>query len=123
MTDGDGGESGGGAMANWGNDLTLTSVVLTGNSSTASGGAILSQLAQWSGSLEIIDSEISDNTTGDEGGGIAHIDAGDLTITNSIISTTAHRNRACRPGDCRHRSEDGRGVGASDCGARDLRRH
>lgn len=85
----EGSENVGGAIANWYSDLTLTGVVLTSNSATGTsgrseGGAIISY--GWTASLEIIDSEISGNTSNDDGGGIAHIDAGDLTIINSVIS-------------------------------------
>jgi predicted outer membrane repeat protein/parallel beta-helix repeat protein len=83
--------SGGGAIFNRGNDLTLTSVVLTGNSTNGEGGAVLSRKPSSglgaTASLEIIDSEIIQNTaSNNDGGGIALIDTGDLTITNSIIS-------------------------------------
>jgi predicted outer membrane repeat protein len=88
----------GGAIANWGNDLTLSSVVLTGNETTGTGGAIHSQASaspntDSNAPLTIIDSAISDNTSSDEGGGIAHIDAGDLVVTDTIISGNQSANR------------------------------
>jgi predicted outer membrane repeat protein len=89
MTEGDGGSVGGGAIANWGNDLTLTSVFLTGNSTTAEGGAVLSKTPLsglgTTSSTEISDSEISGNTAGTYGGGITLYKVGDVTIMNSII--------------------------------------
>ncbi|HBU01031.1 MAG TPA: hypothetical protein DEB20_00395, partial [Acidimicrobiaceae bacterium] len=89
MTEGDGGSVGGGAIANWGNDLTLTSVFLTGNSTTAEGGAVLSKTPVsglgTTSSTEISDSEISGNTAGTYGGGITLYKVGDVTIMNSII--------------------------------------
>ena len=90
MTDGDGGSVGGGAIANWGNDLTLTRVVLSGNTTTGQGGAIQSALPYTglgaTASLEISDSEISGNTAGTYGGGIVLYKVGDVTIMNSSIS-------------------------------------
>ncbi|MSZ89882.1 MAG: hypothetical protein F2585_11115 [Actinobacteria bacterium] len=90
MTDGNGGKVGGGAIANWGNNLTLTSVVLTGNSTTAEGGAVLSKTPLsglgTTSSTEISDSEISGNTAGTYGGGITLYKVGDVTIMNSSIS-------------------------------------
>jgi predicted outer membrane repeat protein len=81
----------GGAIANWGNDLTLSSVVLTGNETTGTGGAIHSQISaspntDSNAPLTIIDSEISDNTAGESGGGLNLYGVGNVTITNTVVS-------------------------------------
>jgi predicted outer membrane repeat protein len=81
----------GGAIANWGNDLTLSSVVLTGNETTGTGGAIHSQISaspntDSNAPLTIIDSEISDNTAGESGGGLNLYKVGNVTITNTVVS-------------------------------------
>jgi predicted outer membrane repeat protein len=81
----------GGAIANWGNDLTLSSVVLIGNETTGTGGAIHSQYSaspntDRNAPLTIIDSEISDNTAGSSGGGLSLKEMGNVTITNTVIS-------------------------------------
>jgi len=91
MTDGYVGNNGeGGAIANWGNDLTLSSVVLTGNSASGDGGAIWSQSSASPNTdryapLTISDSEISENTASGYGGlGLNQV--GDVTITNTVVS-------------------------------------
>jgi predicted outer membrane repeat protein len=89
MTDGAAGT--GGAIANWGNDLTLSSVVLTGNEAIDTGGAIHSQISaspntDSNAPLTIIDSEISDNTAGESGGGLNLYEVGNVTITNTVVS-------------------------------------
>lgn len=81
----------GGAITNWGNDLTLSSVVLSGNETTGTGGAIHSQYSASQNTdryapLTIIDSEISDNTAGDAGGGLSLKEMGNVTISNTVIS-------------------------------------
>jgi len=89
MTDGYVGNNGeGGAIANWGNDLTLSSVVLTGNSATGDGGAIFSQGWQTGryAPLRIVDSEITDNSAGFVGGGLGLYQMGDVTITNTVVT-------------------------------------
>jgi len=92
MTDGASGT--GGAIANWGNDLTLSSVVLTGNEAIDTGGAIHSQPSaspntDSNAPLTIIDSEISDNTAGESGGGLNLYMVGNVTITNTVVSGNA----------------------------------
>ncbi|CAM8622757.1 Parallel beta-helix repeat [Acidimicrobiia bacterium] len=84
----------GGAIANWGNDLTLSSVVLTGNEAIGAGGAIhsapsISPNTDTNAPLTIIDSEISDNTAGGTGGGLNFYRVGNVTITNTVISGNA----------------------------------
>ena len=92
MTDGYVGNRGeGGAIANWGNDLTLSNVVLTGNEATGDGGAIWSQYSASSNTdryapLTIVDSEITGNSAGFAGGGLGLYQMGDVTITNTVVS-------------------------------------
>ncbi len=96
MTDGTDTSYGGGAIANWGNNLSITSSVLSGNVTSSQGGAILSAIPASglgaTASLEISDSEISGNTAGTYGGGIVLYKVGDVTITNSIISGNQSTN-------------------------------
>ena len=95
MTDGSSGV--GGAIVNWGNDLTLSSVVLTGNEATDDGGAIHNEIPG-SGNgryapLTIIDSEISNNTAVSNGGGFSVFFAGDVTITDTVVTGNTSDNR------------------------------
>lgn len=84
MTDGNTLYNGGAILSN-GNDLTLSKVVVTGNVSVGGGGGIVTGAGNGtSGSLMVIDSEISNNTSGADGGGIVH-GSGDLTIRNSTF--------------------------------------
>ena len=81
----------GGAIVNWGNDLTLSGVVLSGNTSVGGGGAIQSAKSSSPNTdryapLTIIDSEISQNTSDGNGGGLDLYFMGDTTITNTVIS-------------------------------------
>jgi len=97
LTDGnDTNTFGGGAIANWGNDLTLSSVVITGNESTVRGGGVFSAYpASGNGRtapVTIIDSEISNNTSASDGGGLAFYELGDVTITNTTISANTASN-------------------------------
>ena len=97
LTDGNATDQwGGGAVANWGNDLTLSSVVVTGNESAGRGGGVFSGFP-YSGNgrtapVTIIDSEISNNTSASDGGGLALYKLGDVTITNTTISANTASN-------------------------------
>jgi predicted outer membrane repeat protein len=85
LTDGSSGS--GGAIYSGGNDLTLSSVVITGNEASGKGGGIYSgDTPGRDAQLTIIDSEISDNTAAREGGGFRLYGVGDVTITNTVIS-------------------------------------
>lgn len=72
-------QTSGAALINYGN-LTLNNVTVTENSSEDWGGGIFSEETS---TLTLIDSEISNNTAGEDGGGIQNF--GDMTITNSLI--------------------------------------
>jgi hypothetical protein len=94
LTDGSTGYNGG-AILSTGNDLTLSSIVITGNASADEGGGVYSGDTGgnlYSGDtgrnaqLTIIDSEISDNTATYDGGGLKLHSVGDVTITNTVIS-------------------------------------
>jgi hypothetical protein len=94
LTDGSTGYNGG-AILSTGNDLTLSSIVITGNASADEGGGVYSgdlRGNSYSGDtgrnaqLTIIDSEISDNTATYDGGGLKLHSVGDVTITNTVIS-------------------------------------
>ena len=86
LTDGSTGYDGG-AILSTGNDLTLSSIVITGNESTDSGGGVYSGDSEGrNAQLTIIDSEISDNTATYDGGGLKLHSVGDVTITNTVIS-------------------------------------
>ena len=90
MTDGHATTTGG-AIANWGNGLTLSSVVLTGNESTGTGGAVHSGVsgspnADIHAPFTIIDSEISGNTAVVDAGGIRLNYIGDVSIVNTTFS-------------------------------------
>jgi len=81
----------GGAIVNWGNDLTLSGVVLSGNETNGRGGAIHSERSSSQNTdryapVTIIDSEISNNTSDGNGGGLDLYYTGDVTITNTVIS-------------------------------------
>jgi len=83
----DGRSTTGGAIFSKGIDLTLSSVVITGNEAAGRGGGVY--FADFEGrnpSLTIIDSEISDNTAGNDGGGLNLYSVGDVTITNTVVS-------------------------------------
>jgi hypothetical protein len=94
LTDGSTGYNGG-AILSTGNDLTLSSIVITGNASADEGGGVYSGDTGgnlYSGDtgrnaqLTIIDSEISDNAATYDGGGLKLHSVGDVTITNTVIS-------------------------------------
>lgn len=79
-------ETSGAAILNYG-DLTLNNVVVTENNSRYWGGGIFSES---SAALTLIDSEVSYNFAGQDGGGIQNF--GDLTLSNSLIQgNTADR--------------------------------
>jgi len=85
LTDGRSGN--GGAIFSKGIDLTLSSVVITGNEAARRGGGVyFADLENRNPTLTIIDSEISDNTAGNDGGGFSLYNAGDVTITNTVVS-------------------------------------
>ena len=85
MTDGQ--ATNGGAIFNGGNDLTLSSVVITGNEATGKGGGVYSgDGPDRDAPLTIIDSEISDNTAANDGGGLHLYGLGDVSITNTVFS-------------------------------------
>ncbi len=95
LTDGSTGYNGG-AILSTGNDLTLSSIVITGNASADEGGGVYSgdtggnlysgDSGGRNAQLTIIDSEISDNTATYDGGGLKLHSVGDVTITNTVIS-------------------------------------
>ena len=81
----------GGAIANFGNGLTLSGVVLTGNETTGTGGALHSGFSSSPNTdihapLTIIDSEISGNTAGGDGGGVKMYFIGDVSVVNTTFS-------------------------------------
>jgi predicted outer membrane repeat protein len=87
LTDGSSGSAGGGAIYSKGIDLTLSGVVITGNDSNYRGGGVyFGDLDGRNPSLTIIDSEISDNTAGNDGGGLFLYSVGDVSITNTVVS-------------------------------------
>ena len=86
MTDGSTGDAGGAILSN-GNDLTLSSVVITGNEANYRGGGVYFNDSEGRNpSFTIIDSEISDNTAGNDGGGFSFYNAVEVTITNTVVS-------------------------------------
>jgi hypothetical protein len=86
MTDGFSRQNGG-AIYSIGNDLTLSSVVITGNAASRAGGAVYSGDAKSRNApTTIINSEISNNTAATDGGGIDAYSVGDITITNTVIT-------------------------------------
>jgi predicted outer membrane repeat protein len=86
MTDGSTGDAGGAILSN-GNDLTLSSVVITGNEAEYRGGGVYFNDSEGRNpSFTIIDSEISDNTAGNDGGGFSFYNAVEVTITNTVVS-------------------------------------
>ncbi len=94
LTDGSSGSSGGGAIYSKGIDLTLSGVVITGNDSNYRGGGVyFGDLGGRNPSLTIIDSEISDNTAGNDGGGLSLYSVGDVTITNTVVSGNTSDDR------------------------------
>ncbi len=97
LTEGNSTETwGGGALVNWGNDLTLSSVVVTGNESVGRGGGVFSGYPTSgfgrTAPVTIIDSEISNNTSASDGGGLGFYSLGDVTITNTTISANTASN-------------------------------
>jgi len=91
LTDGSAGF--GGAIFNSGIDLTLSDLVISGNSATGVGGGISGTNVTNSGAgLTIIDSEISNNSSHGGGGGVYLYRVGDVTITNSVISGNTTEN-------------------------------
>ena len=87
MTDGSAVNSGG-AIFSRHSDLTLSGVIITGNTASNAGGGLYSgdSVAYGGAPVTIIDSEISNNTSGSNGGGISVYQAGDVTITNTVVS-------------------------------------
>jgi hypothetical protein len=74
---------GGGAIANWDENLTLDNVVISGNNASY-GGAVYHEGPD--GQLTIKNSEISDNIADLGGGGIAVNLSADLLIQDSVIT-------------------------------------
>ncbi len=78
----------GGAIYNVGATLTLTNLIITGNTASAGGG--LNNAASTSPSipstLTIINCEISDNTATSSGGGMQNFSTSTVTIENSTFS-------------------------------------
>lgn len=87
MTDGSAVNSGG-AIFSRHSDLTLSGVVISGNTAGQTGGGIYSgdAVAYGGAPFTIIDSEISDNTAVGVGGGLNVYQAGNVTITNTVVS-------------------------------------
>jgi predicted outer membrane repeat protein len=82
VTGGDVDGSGGGLLQDSTEPVTLTGATFTGNGATGSGGGIAT-----AGDLSVNGSTISDNSTGDDGGGIkVFTDAGTTTIDGSAIT-------------------------------------
>jgi Ca2+-binding RTX toxin-like protein len=73
--------TGGGISSDEGADLTLSKVVVSGNSSSLAGGGVLSA----DGTLRIENSTISGNSAATDGGGV-YVDNGGLVVRNSTIS-------------------------------------
>jgi len=89
MTDGSSVNGSGGAIFSRHSDLTLSGVIITGNTTGGSGGGLYSgdyTNAYGGAPVTIIDSEISDNTSTYGGGGLKFYQLGDVTITNTVIS-------------------------------------
>ncbi len=83
LTGGDVQQYGGGILAR--ENLFLRESIVDGNSSSSEGGGIFSfSAAGSSSSLIIVDSVVSDNATGYEGGGIRKV-IGDLTVGRSVV--------------------------------------
>ena len=83
LTGGDVQQYGGGILAR--GNLLFGESILDGNSSSSEGGGIFSfSAAGSSSSLIIVDSVVSDNATGYEGGGIRKV-IGDLTVGRSVV--------------------------------------
>ena len=72
----------GGAIYNLG-DLTLSSMVITGNTTTGFGGGVVSLTND---TLTVMDSTFSNNTSGNQGGAISVNGSQFLSITNSTFS-------------------------------------
>lgn len=82
LTGGNGSGTSGGAILNSG-DLTLSNMVITGNSSPSLGGGVWNGLSD---SLTVNNSSISNNTSTGNGGGIYTEDGSTLAVTNSVVS-------------------------------------
>jgi hypothetical protein len=84
----DGANASGGGIRDIGNvSLTLTNMVLTGNSATADGGGVSTEntvSTPWK--LIITNSTISNNHAGDAGGGIETDGLGVVSVTNCVIT-------------------------------------
>ena len=84
VTGGDGPD--GGALDTTGN-VVITRATLTGNNAASEGGAVH---ANGSGVVDVTDSAISDNTSGNSGGGISA--QGLITLTRSTVSGNTSGN-------------------------------
>ena len=91
LTEGD--SVAGGAILNQGNDLTLSGLAITGNNAHTGGGVDSRHTGgSRTAAITIIDSEISNNSSRDGGGGVYLYNTGDVTITNSVISGNTTQN-------------------------------
>jgi len=78
----------GGAVYNQG-DMTLTNMVITGNSATADGGGVYNSTSD---SMTIIGCVITNNTAASQAGGAHNHLSATMTVTNSTISNNTSTN-------------------------------
>lgn len=88
ISGGNGGDNAGGGISTGGTTVTLRRCIVSGNRSTYFGGGIF---VANGGSIVLVDSSVSDNSTGaiGIGGGIAADDASTIVLTGSTISDNA----------------------------------
>jgi hypothetical protein len=88
--------TGGGIRDSFNASLTLQNMVIEGNVSQAAGGGISMEnptgfSTPWT--LKVLNSTITDNRSGDAGGGINTIGSGRVVVTQSIISNNVCENQ------------------------------
>lgn len=77
----------GGGIADFGENLVLDGVTITGNEASSDGGGLWADdVTAGTFSLTIRDSEISGNTAGNGGGGIYVDDPGPVLLQNTVVS-------------------------------------
>ena len=88
VTANDGGNIGGGGIYNYG-ELTVFRSVITKNIANGSGGGIFNYGNAGAGVLKVESSTISDNASGELGGGIMNFNGGLVTVTGSTVSVNS----------------------------------